>query len=124
MYPASLEQTDPSEGFAYVLYVDAPAGQMSWHIADSDLDLFEHVPRDVGRRWDGSVATYHRLSRLTKKAQAQHLRVTIDLHRLPGRARCPACGRRRVLFTLAANTPSMLATVARGRCAECAGMRT
>lgn len=56
LFPSSLERSDPSSGFEYVVYVDLPAGQVSWHLADSDIDLFEGVPRGQGREWDGHDA--------------------------------------------------------------------
>lgn len=40
-----------------VVYLTTKHGQMSWHIADDDLDLFTHLPRvtgaDVRAAWDG-----------------------------------------------------------------------
>lgn len=53
LYPASLERADPSPGFEWVVYVDLPTGQASWHVSDDDLDLFDGTPRGQGRKWDG-----------------------------------------------------------------------
>ena len=44
LYPASLERADPSPGFEWVVYVDLPTGQASWHVSDDDLDLFDGGP--------------------------------------------------------------------------------
>lgn len=52
-YPSSMERADPSPGFEHVVYVDLPTGQVSWHVADADLDLFEGVATSEGRTWDG-----------------------------------------------------------------------
>lgn len=41
------------EGWDIVLYVDTPAGQVSWHIAKDDLDLVVDVPAYTGK-WDGT----------------------------------------------------------------------
>jgi hypothetical protein len=49
--PARDCEDDPD--FNWVLYVDMPTGQVSWHIADWDLDLFDFVKRNEGRVWDG-----------------------------------------------------------------------
>jgi hypothetical protein len=55
-FPSSLEQAldckdDPD--FNWIVYVDTPAGQASWHIAETDLHYFRNIPRDEGRKWDG-----------------------------------------------------------------------
>lgn len=36
-----------------VLYVDTPNGQVSWHIAEHDLDVLKGLPV-YGRQWDGT----------------------------------------------------------------------
>ena len=59
-------------GFRTVVYVHTPEGQLSWHIADGDLDVFEHLPRvdsgDVRAQWDGHTTEekYGRVRRLTR----------------------------------------------------------
>jgi hypothetical protein len=35
-----------------IVYIDLPAGQISWHIHDSELPLFDKVPAYL-RAWDG-----------------------------------------------------------------------
>lgn len=64
---------DPAEPGWYVLYVLAPTGQMSWHISEEDVDLFDHVRRitpdgfhEVHGGWDGHTTKekYERLRRL------------------------------------------------------------
>jgi hypothetical protein len=72
-YPSVIAYNDPKEPDWPVVYVTTPAGQMSWHIAESDLDLFEHVPRDglgvnAGPEWDGhsTIEKYRRLNLLTQ----------------------------------------------------------
>lgn len=52
VFPASLE-IDPADPDWMVCIIDLPTGQVSWHIALTDLDLFQHLPRDAGRVWDG-----------------------------------------------------------------------
>lgn len=64
-YPASLERpSDAESGFDWIIYLDLPAGQASWHIANYDLVWFDHVPREQGRVWDGH-STYQKYKRLT-----------------------------------------------------------
>lgn len=56
LFPASVEQhvgDDWEDDWRNVVYIDLPTGQASWHIHDSHLPLFDHVPRDEGRVWDG-----------------------------------------------------------------------
>lgn len=72
LYPASLER-HPEEDktweddWRWVVFVDLPTGQASWHIHDSELPQFAHLPRHAGRRWDGHTTTekYARLAALT-----------------------------------------------------------
>lgn len=54
-FPSSLEQSDPSPGFAWVLIMTDFGGNQigSWHIADHDLRFFPNVRRNAGLRWDG-----------------------------------------------------------------------
>lgn len=60
-----------------VVYIDTPAGQLSWHLALSDLDLFAHVPtvapEDYRAQWDGhdTPTKYDRLDELTAKEAAK-----------------------------------------------------
>lgn len=52
-----LSYNDPKEPTWAVLYVNVPTGQMTWHIAPSDMHLFNHVPvvpgDDLRAQWDG-----------------------------------------------------------------------
>ncbi|TBO57539.1 hypothetical protein EYS09_22270 [Streptomyces kasugaensis] len=49
--------TDTDEPGWSLLYLTTPVGQMSWHIAPRDADLFEHVSHvatsDPRAQWDG-----------------------------------------------------------------------
>jgi hypothetical protein len=70
-YPAWIS-TDLAEPDWPVVYVDTPAGQLSWHIAPRDMDLFEGVPRGLVP-WDGHTTEqkYERLRKLTSDRRAQ-----------------------------------------------------
>jgi hypothetical protein len=64
-----LSLSDPAAPDWPVLTVETPAGQMCWHIAPRDLDLFGHVPNEVKWRvpaWDGhsTAEKYERLRKL------------------------------------------------------------
>lgn len=49
-----------------IVFVESPAGQLSWHIHDSEMSLFSHLQADENREWDGhdTEEKYNRLSRL------------------------------------------------------------
>lgn len=76
LYPSVIGYNDPAEPGWLVVYVKTPEGQLSWHISESDADLFGHVtfgnlvtPQVT---WDGHTTDekYARLRRLTAtKAQ-------------------------------------------------------
>jgi len=57
---------DPLEPDWPVLYVDTPAGQVSWHFSPDDKHLIAHVPRR-DTPWDGHTPEERtaRLRRLT-----------------------------------------------------------
>lgn len=47
---------DVDEGWAWVVYIELPTGQVSWHIHDSELPWFGFLPRqnEPGHpSWDG-----------------------------------------------------------------------
>ena len=66
VFPSTIGYTDPGEPYWAVVSVNSPEGQMSWHIAPDDMDLFGHVPRDDTATWDGhsTEEKYARLARL------------------------------------------------------------
>lgn len=71
-YPSVLHYSDPNEPEWPVVYITAPSGQMSWHVSQHDLDLFEHVPwkpRQHKSPWDGhdTETKYERLAELTRE---------------------------------------------------------
>lgn len=70
IYPSTIGYTDPSEPDWAVVYVNGPEGQMGWHVAPDDIDLFGHVQSDDGAVWDGHTTDekYNRLYRLTEGA--------------------------------------------------------
>ena len=68
-YPAVMVlNADAEEPDWPVLYVSLPTGQVSWHIAPADMDLFRHVPLVDDGLWDGHdvVEKYRRLDEHTK----------------------------------------------------------
>lgn len=71
LYPSHIGYTDPESPDWAVIIVQSPAGQLSWHIAPGDMELFEHVPRSFpgAPGWDGHTTgqKYERLRRLTER---------------------------------------------------------
>ncbi|WP_019629692.1 hypothetical protein [Actinomadura atramentaria] len=55
-----------------LVYVKSPFGQLSWHLSEDDVELFEHVP-DGGADWDGhgTAEKYERLRALTNLTAAR-----------------------------------------------------
>ncbi|MFI5752438.1 hypothetical protein ACIBBE_42830 [Streptomyces sp. NPDC051644] len=69
LHPSHIGHTDPAAPDWAVVIIETPAGQMSWHIAERDMDLFAHVqPTDQNsRHWDGHTTDekYQRMRQLT-----------------------------------------------------------
>lgn len=70
LFPAALAETD-IEGWdaewRWCVYIALPTGQVSWHIRESELPWFDHLPRDLGLvMWDGhrTPEKYERLAAL------------------------------------------------------------
>lgn len=69
LLPASLEpnpdQVERETGWAWIVYVQLPTGQATWHVPDAELALFDHLPRDTGATWDRHTTDqkYRRLAR-------------------------------------------------------------
>lgn len=86
MFPASLER-HPEEDKAWdddwrwIVFIDLPTGQASWHIHDSELAMFDHLPRHIGRTWDGHTTDekYARLASMTPMPEMHP--ATLDLVR-------------------------------------------
>ncbi|MER5482954.1 hypothetical protein ABT024_07020 [Streptomyces sp. NPDC002812] len=68
LYPSQIAYTDADTDWP-VVTIEAPTGQMSWHVAPRDVELFEHVERRNGLvlPWDGHTTEqkYERLRQLT-----------------------------------------------------------
>lgn len=69
LYPSVFAYNDPDEPEWAVIYVDTPEGQLTWHVAKEDMDLFPttiNLDPEFAPMWDGhSTATkYARLRRL------------------------------------------------------------
>lgn len=68
-FPSSIERhegEDWEDDWRNIVFIDLPTGQASWHIHDSELDNFVHLPRNHGRKWDGhsTELKYQRLDDL------------------------------------------------------------
>lgn len=59
------EDLEWDDDWRWIVFIDAPTGQLSWHIHDSEREAFDHLEvRDV--RWDGHTTPekYKRLAAL------------------------------------------------------------
>ncbi len=67
MYPSGLDH-DPAEPEYVVMIVELPTGQVSWHIAPEDTDLFPHVRGLPRKAWDGHTTEekYERVDAYTR----------------------------------------------------------
>lgn len=67
-YPSHIGYNDPAEPEWAVITVEGPTGQMTWHVAPDDLDLFRHVRQTTAKDapWDGhsNGKKYERLRRI------------------------------------------------------------
>jgi hypothetical protein len=72
-HPSVITDAPDTDDAWKIIYVETPAGQMSWHLSGDDLDLFLHVA-DTGDvpggapEWDGhsTEQKYERLAELTR----------------------------------------------------------
>lgn len=68
VYPSVIMHPEPSWS---LVYIETPEGQMSWHIAAADVDLFTHVRRvtTADYVWDGHSTDekYERLRKLVRR---------------------------------------------------------
>jgi hypothetical protein len=76
LFPASLERHDGDEwedDWRWVVFIDLPTGQASWHLHDSEVPNFGHLAREVGRKWDGHTTDdkYARLAALAPLSEDQ-----------------------------------------------------
>ena len=72
MYPSCLARHvgDPWEDdWRWIVFIDLPTGQVSWHIHDSELPQFDRLPRDRHAEWDGHT-TEEKYARLAKARAA------------------------------------------------------
>lgn len=71
LFPAHLarhsdEDKDWEDDWRWIVYVQLPTGQVSWHIHDSERDMFDHLKIEPNE-WDGhnTERKYQRLQALT-----------------------------------------------------------
>ncbi len=85
IFPSSLgrhEDSDTSwnDDWRWIVYVNIPTGQCSWHIHDDDLPMFSHLKRE-NVKWDGHTTEekYDRISRFKELVEeGQVLRRNFD----------------------------------------------
>lgn len=57
LYPSwlSIDPDEDEKEWRWVVFICGPAGQMSWHIHELDLPIFEHLKKEPNK-WDGHTA--------------------------------------------------------------------
>jgi hypothetical protein len=79
LFPASLERHPQNEtwedDWRWIVFIDLPTGQVSWHIHDSELRDFDHLKRFGERSWDGHTTPekYARLGALKTDALTEQM---------------------------------------------------
>lgn len=72
-YPSSLERNpteiEVKDGWGWIVYIELPSGQVSWHIIDDELPRFSHVKRESGAKWDGHT-TEEKYKRVEEAAKS------------------------------------------------------
>lgn len=70
LYPSHLgvhvgDDPERGEDWRRIVFIQTPAGQLSWHIHDGEIAMFKHLS-DKGRSWDGHTTRekYARLREL------------------------------------------------------------
>jgi hypothetical protein len=60
------EEEDWEDDWRWTVFVAPPSGQMTWHIHDSELEMFDHLTRIPEHSWDGHTTEekYERLAAL------------------------------------------------------------
>lgn len=83
-YPASLERhpdedTAWEDDWRWIVFIDLPTGQASWHIHDAEVYRFDHLERNTGRKWDGhtTFTKYERVAALTPDVERAALRARV-----------------------------------------------
>ena len=73
LYPSCLTRHQPEDDdwendWRWVVIIELPTGQVSWHIHDSELPWFEHLPKDL-YKWDGhsTQEKYERIGRMRQQ---------------------------------------------------------
>lgn len=68
VYPSHLERHPADEpwedDWRWIVFVELPTGQASWHMHDSHLEYFKHLKEWPGHGWDGHTTEekYRRLA--------------------------------------------------------------
>lgn len=67
-YPSFLQKNpDDDPGYEWILFIELPTGQATWHIKDTDAFLFTHLRRWASQAvvWDGHT-TVEKLERIRR----------------------------------------------------------
>jgi hypothetical protein len=74
LYPSEMHENPDADYDNWpIVMVKTPAGQMGWHLAPNDVDLFDHVVFERTVDWDGhsTEEKYRRVRELTSELYGQ-----------------------------------------------------
>lgn len=54
-----IDPDEPSPDWRFVLYIDVPGGQLSYHLAPHEVAMFTDQLPSYSKRWDGSSKDQH-----------------------------------------------------------------
>ena len=85
LFPASLERHPDSDttwdnDWRWIVFIDLPTGQATWHIHDSELAWFNHLPRFTGKVWDGHT-TPEKYARLAALSASPSTQISSDINK-------------------------------------------
>lgn len=91
-FPASLERhpeedKDWEDDWRWIVFIQLPTGQVSWHIHDSELPLFGHLQREEGVFWDGHTndEKWNRVREFIKNDHAPTVTISLNEYRMQKR---------------------------------------
>lgn len=62
------QDPDWEQDWMWIVCIEGPTGQMTWHIHDSEIELFDHLPRSDVNTFDGHTTDekYERLAAIPR----------------------------------------------------------
>lgn len=87
IYPSEMHENPDADYDDWpIVMVQTPAGQMAWHLAPNDVDLFDHVKFETTAEWDEHTTDekYARIRKLTAEVAESRSNPTLSLRNADG----------------------------------------